>query len=264
MSENIENQNQEQVQEQTQERVYTAVEQEALAQGWRPKEEFDGDPDRFIDAGEFVRRGELFSKIDHQNRELKQLRQAIDQFKQHHANVDKAAYDRALADLKRQRKEALAEGDVEKFAELDEQVEGLKEDRDQAISRQRQESAQAQQPDPAFGQWLQKNQWYQNDPIMKGAADSFGIQLAKQGVEPLEVLKQVEKKIKEEFKHKFENPNRQRAGAVESPGRGPAAGKSKYQPSEMEKRIGESLVRSKAFEKIEDYYAELEKMNKGQ
>ena len=244
------------------ERVFTAVEQEAMAQGWRPKEEFEGDPDRFIDAGEFVRRGELFSKIDHQNKELKQLRQAMEQFKAHHAQVDQRAYERAVADLKRQRKEALAEGDVDQYDQLDNAIDNLKEQREAELIRQAQQAhQQAQQVDPAFTEWVNKNPWYTTDVTMAGAANAYGMTLAKQGVPPLEVLKRVEQHIKQEFKHKFTNPNREKPSAVESPGTRGSGAKTKYQPSEMEKRIGASLVRAKAFEKVEDYYAELEKMN---
>ena len=68
--------------------------------------------------------------------------------------------------------------------------------------------------------------------------------------------------MKEEFPHKFTNPNRAKPSAVEAPGVRGSGAKTKYQPSEMEKRVGQNLVRSGAFTKIEDYYAELEKMGK--
>ena len=258
MSEQIEDQG---VQEP--ERVFTSIEQEAMASGWRPKEEFEGDPDRFIDAGEFIRRGELFSKIDHQNKELKQLRLAMDQFKAHHSQVEQKAYERAVADLKKQRKEALAEGDVDQYDQLDNAIENLKEQRAVAVQ---QEIAQAQQqqvqPNAEFTAWVNKNPWYTNDAIMAGAADRFGTQLAREGIPPLEVLKRVEAKIKEEFPHKFSNPNRNKPSAVDAPSTRGTGTKTKYQPSEMEKRVGQNLVRSGAFAKVEDYYAELEKMGK--
>ena len=261
MSEEIQKQDTPEVE---QEREFTPVEQEAMAQGWRPKEEFEGDPDRFIDAGEFVRRGELFSKIDHQNKELKQLRLAMDQFKAHHANVEAKAYERAVRDLKRQRKEALAEGDVEQYDQLDQAIDTLKEQREEYVQREQAVAqAQAQQVNPEFSAWVNRNQWYTNDPIMAGAADRYGMVLAKEGLAPTEVLKKVEAKMKQEFPHKFKNPNRDKPGAVEAPASRGERQKSKYQPSEMEKRVGANLVRSGAFAKIEDYYAELDKMDKG-
>lgn len=245
---------------QEQEKQYTAVELEAMEQGWRPKDEYQGDPDRFIEAGEFVRRGELFAKIDHQNKEMKQMRATMENFARHHANVEKAAYDRAIKDLKAQRKAALAEGDVDRFDELDNQIDTVTEERDQFIEKQRSVPQAVPEVNPAFSEWVSKNPWYSKDPLLQGAADRFGTQLAKQGVPPLEVLKQVEKKIKEEFPHKFSNPNRERPSAVEVPTPRGGSQKSRFAPTEEQKRIGQSFVRAGAFKDINEYYAELQKM----
>ena len=92
MFEELENTGGSEPQEQTQEKQFSAIEQKALDQGWRPKEEFDGDPDAFIDAPEFVRRGELFSKIEHQSKELKAVKAALDALKTHHSRVKEVEY----------------------------------------------------------------------------------------------------------------------------------------------------------------------------
>lgn len=249
------------VEETPQEKQYSAIELEAMEQGWRPKDEYQGDPDRFIDAGEFVRRGELFAKIDHQNKELKQVKQVLEQFKAHHANVEKSAYDRAIKDLKAQRKAALAEGDVDRFDELDQQIDDTMEARDKFVEQQRSAPA-VPEINPQFAEWVSKNPWYSKDPLLQGAADRLGIQLAREGMDPVSVLKAVEKKIKEEFPHKFSNPNRERPGAVEAPVPRGQGSKSRFVPTAEQKRIGEAFVRSRAFDKIEDYYAELQKMEK--
>lgn len=245
-----------------QEREYTAIELEAMEQGWRPKEEFEGDESRFIEAGEFVRRGELFAKIDHQNKELKQVKNALEQFKLHHANVEKATYDRAIKDLKAQRKAALAEGDVDLFDKLDNDIDEVSQARDDFVQNQAKAPA-VQEVNPEFSAWVSKNSWYTKDAVMTGAADTLGRQLAAQGLTPLEVLKQVEIQIKKEFPHKFSNPNREKAPSVESPSPRGGGNKSKFVPTEEQKRIGASFVRAGAFKTPDEYYAELEKMEKG-
>ena len=40
------------------------IEQKAIQMGWRPKEQFEGDEEEFIDAKEFVRRQPLFDRIE--------------------------------------------------------------------------------------------------------------------------------------------------------------------------------------------------------
>jgi hypothetical protein len=78
----------EQVEEQVQEKVvetpqYSAKEQQALELGWRPKTEFDGDPEDWVTAGEFLKRGELFGRINSYRHEIDNLRKTVDSLKQH-------------------------------------------------------------------------------------------------------------------------------------------------------------------------------------
>ena len=42
-----------------------SYEDEARNQGWKPKDEYEGDPTKWRPAKDFVERGELFGKIDH-------------------------------------------------------------------------------------------------------------------------------------------------------------------------------------------------------
>jgi len=104
----------------------SATEQKAMEQGWRPKEEFSGDPEAFIDAAEFVRRGELFTKIEHQSKELKQVRQALDALKEHHSKVKETEYKNALKALDNARKQALTDGETDRFFALEERIEEVK------------------------------------------------------------------------------------------------------------------------------------------
>ena len=86
------------------------VQEEALAQGWVPKDEYEGDPDRWVDAGEFVRRGELFRKIESQSKELKDVRKALAELAKHNSKIREVEYARAIEGLKAQKKEAASPG----------------------------------------------------------------------------------------------------------------------------------------------------------
>ena len=59
-------------------------EEQAREQGWRPKEEFDGDESKWRPAKEFVERGELFGKIDSLGKELKDTKKALKMLQEHH------------------------------------------------------------------------------------------------------------------------------------------------------------------------------------
>ena len=79
------------------------AESEARAQGWVPQEDFEGDKSKWVDAAEFVRRGELFRKIDTQNKELKETKKTLAALKEHYTKVEEAAFNRALSALKAQK-----------------------------------------------------------------------------------------------------------------------------------------------------------------
>lgn len=262
MADELENQNTE-IESQEQEHVeqtpqLSAVEQKAMEQGWVPQDEWTGDPDAWRPAKEFVDRGELFKKIDEVRRENKNLKTAIEEFGKHHAKVKEMEFKRALATLKAAKKEALAENDVDAVVEIDERMDEVKE-----TYRAEQAAPQVDdsQPDPRFLAWVNKNQWYQTDRAMKAVADEVARDLVVNGERDNNViLNAVEKTVRKEFPHKFNNPNRERAGAVEgSTPKAPSRNKSDdVQMTEAEKRIMEKIVRSGAITRekyLEEYKA---------
>jgi len=234
------------------------MEQKALEQGWRPKEEFNGDPESFIDAAEFVRRGELFSKIEHQSKELKQVRQALEALKDHHSKVKETEYKRALASLDSARKQALADGEHDRFFALEEKIEEVKAEKAEFDAELKSVPTQdAPQPPQEFVNWVNQNKWYESDKAMRAYADRLGAELAT-SYPPATVLTMVEKEVKKEFSHKFTNPKSSRPMAVEPAGRGGTKSDS-FQLTPEERDIMRKFVRSEIMTEKE-YIAELKKV----
>src|SRR5574343_553334 len=75
-------------------------EEQAREQGWKPKEEYEGDPNKWKPAKEFVERGELFGKIDTLGRELKETKKALKMLQEHNAKIKETEYARAVSELK--------------------------------------------------------------------------------------------------------------------------------------------------------------------
>lgn len=245
--------------EQNEAPALTAIEQRALEMGWKPRDSFTGDEDDFIDAKEFVRRKPLFDKIEHQSRELRQVRTSVAALKEHYTQVEKAAYDRAIRDLRAQQKTAIQEGDLEKYHEIQEE-----------ISTAEKQASRATQipdpvdngPDPAFVSWKEKNSWYDNDSELREFADTYGIGLAQRGVPPTEVLAKVEAKVRSTYASKFQNPRRASAPAVEGSTAPRATSRSKgedYQLTDQERRVMNALVQQGVLTK-EKYIADLKKI----
>ena len=243
-----------------------SVEDLARDQGWAPKEEFKGEEHKWVDAPEFLRRGELFQKIETQGkankalqRELSEIREVLAEFKNHHSKVQETAYKKAIDDLKARKEQALEDGDAKALIAVDEQLDEVKEEQRMAKLRS-QMKPQRQEPTeeaPQFSEWKSQNTWYEKDDELRDFADTYGLGLANRGKTPDEVLKLVEKKVRETYKHKFENPNRSKPGAVEASARTGTRPGSTYSPTDVERDMAKKFVRSGLFKNEQEYYAEL-------
>lgn len=252
-----ENQNQE-----AQPKELSAIEQKAIEMGWRPQEDFDGDEEDFIDAKEFVRRKPLFDKIDHVGKELKETRKALKALQEHHAKVRDAEYKHALEQLRKEKKQALEEGDADRLVELDEQIAEAKA---QEIADKREAVQQAQAPHPNFVQWVNKNPWYKENAELQVMANQIGTAYAASNPteDPDAILVYVEKRIKKLYPEHFRNPNKDKPSAVEGRRNGehnkPAPKEEDYPMSDEERKIMMTFVRSGAMSK-EEYIADLKRI----
>jgi len=236
----------------------TETEQRAMEMGWRPKSEFDGDEDSFIDAKEFVRRKPLFDKIETQSKEIKNVRKAIDALQQHYTAREAAAVENALAKLRTARQTAISDSDGESFEAIDTEIKRVeKESQRLKALEQVQPEQVAQEIHPEFAAWTNRNRWYNTDEDMRSWADGKGVKLANEGKTPSEVLQELEKAVKKTFPQKFVNPNKSSAPDVENGSRGTSSSKSDgFEMTEQERKIMNTLVSSKTMTK-EKYIADL-------
>ena len=221
----------------------TPIEQRAMEMGWRPKEDFQGSEDEFIDAKEFVRRQPLFEKIEAQNRHLKEVTKSLAQLKEHYTKVRETEYNRAIAELRTQRKEALSTGDGDSFERLDDQIKEAEQEKaklDLVADVPKQEEAH-----PEFVSWKNRNRWYESVGYMKEYADEVGRKLHARGLAPQEVLTEVEKAVKTEFPHKFKNPNKESAPSMERSGGTAKRGGDGIELTDLERRVMNDLTRMK-------------------
>lgn len=249
MSDNLENTNQEP--------QFTEIEQKALEMGWRPKEEFQGDESDFIDAKEFVNRQPLFDKIEGQSKKIKQLNNALEALKQHYTKVEEHAVQKALKELKEQRKQALSDGDGEQFEALDEKIKDTESELHQ-IKRVRETPLVEDDPAPApeWTSFLNQNPWYNTSKSMRVFADAQGAAYAAEGYSPAEVLRKVAADVRREFPEKFTNVRKESAPAVGNSRSTPAKGGGDIQLTELEKKIMNDLVKSGVMT-AEKYIADL-------
>ena len=233
------------------------IETEARAQGWVPKEEYTGDPEKWRGPKEFVERGELFGKIDHMGKELKETRKALKMLQDHHTKVRETEYNRALTELKALQKKHLEEGNSDGYLETTELLTDLKAEQK---AREVVQQNVPNQPDPRFINWVSANKWYEKDAEMRKYADTLGAGYAASnpGIDPEEVLQYVTKEVRTRFSTKFVNPNREKPSTVEGASTG-AANKSSFELTDDERKVMNTFVRAGVMSK-EDYIAQVKQM----
>ena len=72
------------------------IEEAARAAGWLPKEEYEGDPAKWVSAEVFNARTPLFEKIEQLTRQIKNLDANNKAVVEHYNKVAKTEYERAL------------------------------------------------------------------------------------------------------------------------------------------------------------------------
>jgi protein-arginine kinase activator protein McsA len=252
---------QEEVKEEVQ---LSEVEIQAMELGWKPKEDFEAEEKnagkKWRPAEEFIERKSFFDKIESQNHKIKTLEKGLQALGQHYTNVEKAAFRKALDTLKEQRKEALENQDLVKAEEIRDEMDEIKEKINSTAP-----PVIPQGPPPALVEWKQKNTWYQTDDRMTRYADRIGKDLFEQGVSPDEILKEIEKEVRETFPEKFRimnrNPNKDAAPEVVPSGKkAGSSGSTGFRLPAEHERILNNMIRSGAPITREQYIKDLKAM----
>ena len=220
----------------------------ARSQGWVPKEEFRGDPSKWRDAAEFIKRGEeivpilkertktLASKLEAAEAKLQQKdREDAEKFARLERMTETALArqrDQLVSSYDAAMRSAVELGDVARFDQLKRDqvvaVQRLDQQVEQVAPRQQPPQHQANQPPPEYvntvKQWEQRNPWIA-DPELDTVARIYSNKLAqeKPGISLEDNLKATEGYIKQRYADKF--PKAQAGSpSVEGGGRMSATG----------------------------------------
>jgi hypothetical protein len=196
----------------------------AQAAGWRPLEEFDGDPEQWVDAKEFVKRAPLYEKNHKLKKEVADLKTTLHEVKGHITRVSEAAYKKAVADLTAQRDEAIDNGDRTAVKELDKQIKEA-----EAIK------VPADNVHPAIKAWEAENgDWFYKDEEISGFGLAYAQSyLTRKPGDFAGAMDAMETAIKKAYPDKFEKPaeRRKTPPAVESGSR--SEGKKTFSKADL-------------------------------
>lgn len=261
------------------------VERQAMEQGWRPKDEWDGDPDSWVDAKEFVYRGQLMDRISKQNKALQtqahesaRLKKALKKLTEHQKKIAQNEYQKALRDLKKEKLEALEADDHEAVMEIDERMTDLEKNQEDYTSEYdldlEDESGTEDTEDehPQFTQeqintvkeWVDNNPWYTQNQAMKGAADALGNAYLEQNPGDIDGMVQyINRGIRKEFPHKFKSVPTKKGAVTENGRRSPKGkvkGKKTYGVNDLsdeQRRVAKEFVDLGVYKNVQDYVNEL-------
>ena len=163
-------------QEETQTPEPRDFETEARRHGWTPKEEFKGDPDKWVDAETFARRAdEVMPFLKKQNNalkgEIRDLKKEFRRVSEFYSASEKRQYERALKDLQAKHDIAVESGDVQASREVMSEMEDLRTNAPQPVVVPDDEDDDAPNPQAEFAEWVEKNDWYVTDDKKRAYAD---------------------------------------------------------------------------------------------
>lgn len=175
------------------------VEAEARSLGWKPREAWKGDASNWVDASEYVERARslpatvkrLETALEAERRESRERLARMEAYYERTRKAERETIDREM-------REAVRTGDVDAYEAARK--------REQAITAPVEPQKPAGPP-PETREWVQRNAWFETDPVMRAAAQSLADEALRLGrADVTSQLAYVDQRIKEYFPHKFQPP----------------------------------------------------------
>jgi polyhydroxyalkanoate synthesis regulator phasin len=194
-------------------------EEKATPKGWRPITEWEGDPEEWIDAKEFVKRAPLYEKNHKLKKEVNDLKSTIHEVKGYISTVADASYKRAMADLTAQRDAAIEDGDKEQVREID-----------KAMKDAESIKAPIDNVHPSIREWERENgEWFYADQEISGFGMAYATNYLNSHPNDFDgALKAMEGAVKKAFPDKFtpKSDKKNSPPAVEAGGKTPTGTKT--------------------------------------
>lgn len=257
------------------------AEARARRMGWHPKDEYEAsgrDASRWVSAEDFIARGEaelpvlrdrnrnLDKKVGNLEKKLDEGHALLRDLVASQAAREKKAVEKAISELKAERRAASQAGDTERVEALSTEIEETQAAAAAAKPvEQRQEQARANVPQEVVD-WAEANPWFNTNRAMHAIAVAhYGDLLENPATKKLnetEKLARVKAEVVKRFPEAFANSRRSEAPAVESGNGGvrrPSGGKTWNDIPAEDRAIGARLIKAGAVKDqaayAKDYFA---------
>jgi hypothetical protein len=232
-----------------------SAEDRALAMGWTPKERFKGDPEKFVDAETFIRRGEeiapllkahnkrLEQTVQRAEKKIAALEKTLEKFAEHNSKTDQRAFERAAKEIQAKLDAAAEASDVQGVREATAELVEITREAAKPVAPAAPEYVEPQD----MTDWKSENPWFNKDKPLTAAAIEIAYEIeVETGLKSgATFFAEVDKRLRAAFPTKFENPRRQAAQNVEGGGQARAKpGKSWADLSPEQKDAADYFVKS--------------------
>lgn len=256
----------------------------AKSMGWSPREEFRGPAEKWVDAEEFVRRGEeelpvlrerlrtSTSRISALDRELAKQRTEFEDKLQRIEGATAIAIRRQRDELENSyrsaQRDAVLNADQDRYDQLERDRRTAVADYDKQVfevSRPREPEARQLPPQvaTAVDNWRAENPWFERDQVLNQVAQAIHMDLNQRmpGLDISQNLNEVRKEIAKRFPEKFAPPSSRSGPAPVEGGSRVAAGTASRGRSAADlpadvRKAGERFVKQGLYKKIDDYAAD--------
>jgi len=234
----------------------TTIESLASEMGWKPKDDFQGHEDDYVDAATYIRRSKdiqdsLRQHLKDNKKKMSALEKGLEDLRTHNERVFKVQIERQkeeIESLKAKRREAIEEGDIEAVDEIEKKITRLNTEDEKTEPEQKVDPEEYQ----AFTSWLKENDWYKLEGVTDGNPDltEYADKLAAlpdyQIMSYPQRLKKISAKVQEMFPEEFQSKAKKPANtAVEAPSM--KTSKKKYSARDLnddQKQIMRNFVRN--------------------
>lgn len=235
------------------------AEAKARETGWKPLEEWQGDPRKWVPAEAWVANQPLVDQLRASRREIREKNKAIEAAQQHYARVHEAAYQRAMQELTAQKDQAIVEQDRDRVYEIERQMAQVNAERAKA-------PVLTPVVDPAYTQFAIDHPEIKADPQMAQFAIAYEKSLAEYEPDIDKRLDETLAAVRVRFPDRFKNQRRQAPAMVEGTATGAAAASnapkkfSEADLSPMERSEMQRLVRAGVLTQA-DYLRDIQAYN---
>ncbi len=210
--------------------------------GWKPKDEWDGDPEEWVPARAFLKNGELYDSIRRLKGDQNEIKQALKDATDLNRRLMQAQRKTTIDAKLQDRRAAIEAGDADAVDKIDREI--------YEFDRQLQDTPKEQPLPEPVQDWARSNAWFHEHPAAQQAAIAKFDQLQRQNPSDLAGnLEATTQYIYRRFPDLGPEPEpapRKRPTAVETPSRRQASRKPTVRDLSPEQRqVHDRLVRTK-------------------